>query len=85
MQYKTKILDPNFRKSFLKELQTSVKQNEEKSGNANCIETILELCEKYDVEPESINPIINRAIKAKIREEAIEKNLMKGKKKKKLI
>ena len=86
MQYKTKTLDPNFRKSFLEELEERNKRYEMvHDGQSNCMEIILELCEKYEVEPESVNPILNRLIKSKIKQEAIEKNLMKGKKKQKLF
>lgn len=86
MQYKTKTLDPNFRKSFLEELEERNKRYEKvNGGQSNCMEIILDLCEKHEVEPESVNPILNRVIKTKIKEEAINMNLMKGKKKQKLF
>jgi hypothetical protein len=85
MQYKTKILDPNFRKSFLKELEDRNNQYEKLYGKSNCMEIILELCEIHDVEPESIKTLINGKIKMKIKDEAISINLIKDVKRAKLI
>lgn len=81
-QYKTKMLNPEFRKQFKKELEEKIKNG---GDSYSCMDIILELCEKHEVEPESINPIISRVMKSKIKEEAIEKNLIKGKKKAKLV
>ena len=85
MKYKTKILDPNFRKDFLKQLEERDNHYEKVHGKSNCIEIILELCELHDVEPESIKPLINGRIKMKVKDEAISINLLKDTKRAKLI
>ena len=83
MEYKTKILDPRFREQFVKEMELRFLATEE-SKDFSCMETIMDICELFEVEPESVSSLIIGPFKAKLKEEAVGLNMIKCKKRNKL-
>jgi phosphoribosylformylglycinamidine (FGAM) synthase-like enzyme len=67
-------------KKFAEEVDKIIKK-----GKSNHIEAIIEICEKYGIDPSSVGKIIPKAMKERIRAEGQEMNLLpKDKKEKKL-
>ena len=58
-------------KEFSKEVETHVSKN-----NSGYLETVIELCDKYDIEPELASKYLSKPIKEKIRVEGEERNLL---------
>lgn len=83
-EYKTKILDPKFRNTFTQELNDRVKFRDQNSEEG-VLDIIMELCEKHDVEPDSISSLVTGTVKQKLRAEATDRHLLTRPKKKKLI
>lgn len=50
-----------------------------KCGGGTYIDAVLEICTKYDIEPESMKQILPKAIKEKIERDALEMNMLKYK------
>ena len=46
--------------------------------NATMIDTILEACTQFNVDPEMVEPLVNRSLKDKMKVEFIELNYMKS-------
>ena len=46
-------------------------------SDKSMIETILAACEKYTIEPDLVEPLINRQIKEKLEQEFIDLNYLK--------
>ena len=70
--YKTKTLDPGFKKLFLREIAYFVKHRKEPSY----LEIILELCEKHEVEPESVAGLLTQPIRERLEVEATNLNFL---------
>ena len=47
------------------------------STEMNMIDSVLSTCEKFNVDPELVEPLINRSIKEKMKLDYIELNYMK--------
>ena len=84
MEYKTKILDPRFREQFIKEMELRFLATED-GKDFSCMDTIMDICELFEVEPESVSSLIVGPFKAKLRDEALCLNLIKGKRRNKLL
>jgi hypothetical protein len=50
-----------------------------KASGLTYIEAVLSICEKYDIEPESMKQILPKAIKEKIERDALTLNMLKYK------
>lgn len=77
---KTKILDPSFRRNFMTEIDLVVENQERNKEPVSYITAIVELCEKHEIEPESIGTFLPKQYKDRIRMEAESLNLIKKKK-----
>jgi len=66
---------------------TEFSQYVEKTARINgtsCWDSLLDYCSRKDIEPESINKLLNTNIKSKIEAELTDLNLIKGKNQNKL-
>ena len=70
----TSLLDPTIEQAFSEEVIHKYNQQPE----SGYIDVILELCEKYELEPETIPRLISEPIKELIQQEATNKNLLRG-------
>lgn len=61
--------------NFCKEVEDMVKKQNEKSY----MDAILAVCEKYQIEPESVAKSLTKPIKERLKAEAQKKNLLKSK------
>jgi len=50
-----------------------------KNGGGTYIDAVLDICVKYNIEPESMKQILPKAIKEKIERDALEMNMLKYK------
>jgi hypothetical protein len=67
--------------SILKIEDTFSKEIEElcrKRKDSSIIDVVLELCEKYEIEPESVAKLVNKPLKERMRAEFEQRNMMKG-------
>ena len=48
------------------------------SEKKSMIDTILDICEKYNIDPEYINPLINKSIRDKLEVEYRALHMLKG-------
>ena len=71
----------NIEENFSKEIEELCKTKKE--GFAY-IDAILELCEKYGVEPESVAKLLTKPIREKLKAEFEDRNMMRGSKKSRL-
>lgn len=71
----------NIEENFSKEIEELCKTKKE--GFAY-IDAILELCEKYAVEPESVAKLLNKPIREKLKAEFEDRNMLRGSKKSRL-
>ena len=83
MEYKTKMLDPKFREDFVKEMELRFVARDI-DQDFSCIDTIIDLCELFEVEPESVSSLIVGPFKMKLKDEAMKLNLIAGKPKRRL-
>lgn len=70
----------NIEETFSKEIEELCKTKKE----GLYIDAILELCEKYGVEPESVAKLLTKPIREKLKAEFEERNMMRGSKKSRL-
>lgn len=61
--------------NFCKEVEDMVKRQNEKSY----MDAILAVCEKYQIEPESVAKSLTKPIKERLKAEAQKKNLLRSK------
>ena len=59
------------RKDFSKEIEHQIE-----TKKCSYIDSVLFLCEKYNIEPESVKPLITKPIKEKLEAELRERNLL---------
>jgi len=52
-------------------------ENEFAFNNMTIIETVLYACEKFSIDPNMVEPLINRSVKEKMKQEFIELNFLK--------
>jgi hypothetical protein len=67
----------NIEESFSKEIEELCKNR--KGGKY--IDAILELCEKYGIEPESVAKLVTKPIREKLKAEFEDRNMIRGGKK----
>ncbi len=48
------------------------------STTTTMIDTVLEACEEFNVDPELVEPLINRSLKEKMRNEYVDLNYLKN-------
>lgn len=72
MEFKTNVLNPKLKKTFSNEV-IFVMQTQ----NLTCMEAILSLCEKHELDPGTIKKFITKPIKDKLLKDAIDLNLIK--------
>ena len=70
----------NIEETFSKEIEELCKTKKE----GLYIDAILELCEKYAVEPESVAKLLTKPIREKLKAEFEDRNMMRGSKKSRL-
>lgn len=58
-----------------------VEETTQKRKNGKYIETILDLCEKYGIEPESAAKLLSKPIREKLKAEFENLNMVRGKRK----
>lgn len=63
----------------LKDIPAEVERIKAETG-LNYIECIIEVCEIYGIEPETMKSILPKAIKEKLKQDAVELNMVKGSK-----
>ena len=64
------IIDPE---TFCKEVEELHAHN-----GSTMFDAIFQTCDQYGVDYEMVGPLVNRSIREKLKNEAIEKNLMKA-------
>jgi hypothetical protein len=70
----------NIETTFSKEIEELCRDRKD----GQYIDAILELCEKYGIEPESVAKLVTKPIREKLKAEFENKNMLKGGKKSKL-
>lgn len=58
-----------------------VEETTQKRKNGKYLETILDLCEKYGIEPESAAKLLSKPIREKLKTEFESLNMVRGKRK----
>ena len=53
-------------------------EEEFSTNNMSLIDNVLTACNEFNVDPDMVEPLINRSIKEKIKEEYIELNYLKA-------
>lgn len=66
--------------TFAREVEELCRTNRDSS----VIDAILELCEKYEVEPESVAKLVSKPIKERLKAEFEQRNMLKGGRKSRL-
>jgi len=67
--------------SILKVEETFSKEVEEicrKRKDASLIDAILEICEKYEIEPESVSKLVTKPLRERLKAEFEDRNMIKG-------
>jgi len=77
MVLQTKHLDPSFRREFIQELEARLVQSATDGKSPQYIETIIDMCEIHEIEPEAVSSMISGPIRDKIEAEAISKRMIK--------
>ena len=62
------------KKDFCNHVEKEYADNE----NTTIIDTILEACVKFNIDPEMIEPLVNRSLKDKMKVEFIDLNYLKS-------
>lgn len=73
--------------SILKVEETFSKEVEEiclKRKDASLIDAILEVCEKYQIEPEAVSKLVTKPLRERLKAEFEDRNMMRGGRKSRL-